>query len=119
MFLQGSPHRFGKMKKQKLFTPRKPNSGHRQMLRIYIRKLDRQVWISVPGFRLVKPKLNLNVLFCGGRAKDIPGSRFEIVRHGRKGEVEGDVRHHRRPSIYGVQLKFRQLYSRIFKLFYI
>lgn len=77
------------------------------MLKIYIKLTGKLVWVSVPGFRLTKPKLNLNVLFSGGRAKDIPGSRFEIIRHGRKGEVDGDIRHKCRPSIYGVQKKFR------------
>ncbi len=78
------------------------------MLRVIIKLTGKAVRISVPGYRLVKPKLNLNVLLSGGRAKDIPGSRFEVVRHARHAEVPGDVRHRRRPSIYGVELKLRK-----------
>jgi ribosomal protein S12 len=95
------------MKKQRLITPRKPNSGTRQMFRVYSRKIQKLVWVSLPGFRILKPKLNLNILYSGGRTKDIPGSRYMVVRSAKQGEVEGDFRHHRRPSIYGIKQKFR------------
>ena len=76
--LSKCPHRKGIVRKLRIDSPRKPNSAKRCVAKV---ELTNNRWVLA---RVKGSGHNLqpysNVLISGGRANDVPGVRYTIVR---------------------------------------
>ena len=73
-----APHKKGSILKCRIMTPKKPNSAKRKVARV---KLSNGFKVTAKlkgrGPFLLK---HASVLVCGGRANDLPGVRFNMVK---------------------------------------
>ena len=76
--LQKGPHKKGYVLKCRIMAPKKPNSAKRKVARI---KLSNRLTVTAK-IKGKGPFLNkfANVLVCGGRANDLPGVRYNMVK---------------------------------------
>jgi len=102
--LCGNPQRRGGVLVIRERTPRKPNSARRDTARVRVMRGGADLHIVsayIPGEGHTLSK-HANVLVRGGRAKDLPGVQYKLVR----GKFDlGEVRNRRSSrSKYGVKL---------------
>jgi small subunit ribosomal protein S12 len=84
-------------------NPKKPNSAIRKVVKISL--LDKKkgyVIASIPGIGHSLQK-NALVLFRGGRANDLPGVRYRLVRGKLDFTESEDIKRNNRRSFYGVK----------------
>ena len=77
--LQGCPQKSGVVLRIWVSKPRKPNSGHRKLARVRLSN-GVEVTAGIPGQGLGGVQEHSHVLVRGGRTKDVPGVKFQIVR---------------------------------------
>ena len=76
--LQGCPQKRGVCLSVKTTTPKKPNSALRKIARIRLtNQIEGTCYIPGEGHNLQEHSV---VLIRGGRVKDLPGTRYHIVR---------------------------------------
>ena len=76
--LKGSPQRRGVCTRVYTTTPKKPNSALRKVARVKLSNgIEVTAYIPGEGHNLQEHSM---VLVRGGRVKDLPGVRYEIVR---------------------------------------
>lgn len=76
--LQGCPQRRGVCTQVKTSTPKKPNSALRKIARVRLTNgIEVTSYIPGIGHNLQEHSI---VLIRGGRAKDLPGVRYRIIR---------------------------------------
>jgi small subunit ribosomal protein S12 len=95
--LGGCPQKRGVCLKVFKMSPRKPNSARRSVVKISLYN-KRRLIAFIPGMGHNLQKFN-DVLIRGGRAKDLPGIRYTLIRG--KLDLYGADRVHAR-SKYGV-----------------
>lgn len=91
-------------------SPRKPNSGKRKVAKISIGRYKYLI-ASIPGQGHFLQKF-ARVLIRGGRAKDIPGVKYKLI----KGKYDFDIREkfpeemkrYRKRSKYGVSKSYKK-----------
>lgn len=91
-------------------SPRKPNSGKRKVAKIIVKR-SKYIIASIPGQGHFLQKF-ARVLIRGGRAKDIPGVKYKLI----KGKYDFDVREKfpdnvkrsRKRSKYGVSKVYKK-----------
>jgi small subunit ribosomal protein S12 len=76
--LQGCPQRRGVCTQVKTSTPKKPNSALRKIARVRLTN-GAEVTSYIPGIGHNLQEHSI-VLIRGGRAKDLPGVRYRIIR---------------------------------------
>ena len=76
--LQGNPQLKGTCMKLRIMKPKKPNSAQRKIAKVRL-STKRQVLAYIPGQGHNLQEYS-SVLVCGGRAKDLPGVRFTLMR---------------------------------------
>jgi small subunit ribosomal protein S12 len=76
--LQGCPQRRGVCTQVKTSTPKKPNSALRKIARVRLTN-GVEVTSYIPGIGHNLQEHSI-VLIRGGRAKDLPGVRYRIIR---------------------------------------
>jgi len=76
--LQGCPQKKGTCVKIMLITPRKPNSAIRKVARVRL-STKKVVFAYIPGEGHNLQKYSI-VLIRGGRAQDVPGVYYKIIR---------------------------------------
>jgi small subunit ribosomal protein S12 len=76
--LGGCPQKRGVCLKVYKMTPRKPNSARRSVVKVRLYNKKRLI-AFIPGIGHNLQKYN-DVLFRGGRARDLPGIRYTIIR---------------------------------------
>lgn len=77
--LKGAPQKSGVVLRVWVVKPRKPNSGHRKMARVRLSN-GVEITAGIPGQGLGGVQEHARVLVRGGRTKDVPGVRYQIVR---------------------------------------
>jgi len=78
--LKGNPQRKGTCTKIFIMHPRKPNSANRKVARIKIGKTTRRLLTTyIPGIGHSLKEYS-TVLMRGGRAKDLPGVKYTLIR---------------------------------------
>ena len=77
--LQGAPQRRGVVLRIWVEKPRKPNSGHRKMARVRLSN-GVELTAGIPGQGMGAVQEHSVVLIRGGRTKDVPGVKYQIVR---------------------------------------
>lgn len=76
--LVGSPQKRGVCTRVYTTTPKKPNSALRKVARVKLSsKIEVTAYIGGEGHNLQEHSI---VLVRGGRAKDLPGVRYHIIR---------------------------------------
>ena len=76
--LQGCPQKKGIVVKLRIMTPKKPNSAKRKIARIRLSN-GKMVTTKIKGQgHPLQPYSH--VLVCGGRANDLPGVRYNMIR---------------------------------------
>ena len=76
--LQGSPQRRGVCIRVFISTPKKPNSALRKVARVRLTNgIEVTTYIPGVGHNLQEHSI---VLIRGGRVKDLPGVRYDVVR---------------------------------------
>ena len=76
--LQGCPQKRGVCLNVKTTTPKKPNSALRKIARIRLtNQIEGTCYIPGIGHNLQEHSV---VLIRGGRVKDLPGTRYHIIR---------------------------------------
>lgn len=60
-------------------SPKKPNSARRKVAKIKLLSTNKHVIASIPGQGHNLQKFSL-VLVRGGRAKDLPGVRYKVIK---------------------------------------
>ena len=76
--LQGNPQRRGVCVRVYTTTPKKPNSALRKVARVKLTNgLEVTCYIPGEGHNLQEHSV---VLIRGGRVKDLPGTRYHIIR---------------------------------------
>lgn len=77
-FKKGSPFKRGVCLQVKTMTPKKPNSALRKVARVRLTNgMEVTAFIPGEGHNLQEHSL---VLIRGGRRKDLPGIRYQVVR---------------------------------------
>lgn len=107
--LQGNPQKRGVVLQARVIKPKKPNSAHRKVARIRLTNgAEVTAYIPGEGHNIQEHSV---VLIRGGRAKDLPGVKYHVIRgvldvHGAIGPKErieaGQGRNQMR-SKYGVK----------------
>jgi len=100
--LLGCPQRKGTCTRVFIIKPKKPNSAQRKLAKVKLNK-NRYVLAAIPGQQHNLQEFS-SVLVRGGRARDLPGVRYKLIR----GVCDLDtneriLRQHKR-SKYGIQL---------------
>ncbi len=77
-FKKGSPFKRGVCLQVKTMTPKKPNSALRKVARVRLSNgMEVTAFIPGEGHNLQEHSI---VLIRGGRRKDLPGVRYQVVR---------------------------------------
>lgn len=101
--LMGSPQKRGRCIRVYTMKPKKPNSAIRKVVKLaLIDNKDIFVTASVPGIGHSLQK-NSVVLFRGGRANDLPGVRYRLVRGKLDFNDLESIQRGKRRSFYGVK----------------
>lgn len=95
--LGGAPQRSGVVLRIFVINPKKPNSANRHCARIRL-STGKEVTCYIPGMD-VKFGEHSRVLVQGGKAKDLPGVRYTVVRGTRDAAGDPTKRKHR--SLFG------------------
>ena len=103
--LAGCPQKRGRCVRVYTMKPKKPNSAIRKVVKLaVIDQKDVYVTASVPGIGHSLQK-NSVVLFRGGRANDLPGVRYRLLR-GKLDFTEAEsIARGKRRSFYGAKKK--------------
>lgn len=76
--LRGNPQLKGTCVKLRIVKPKKPNSAQRKIAKVRL-STKRQVLAYIPGQGHNLQEYS-SVMVCGGRANDLPGVRFSLMR---------------------------------------
>lgn len=76
--LGGNPQLRGTCVKLRVVKPKKPNSAQRKIAKVRL-STRRQILAYIPGQGHNLQEYS-SVLVCGGRANDLPGVRFSLMR---------------------------------------
>jgi len=101
--LKGAPFRKGVCLKVFTTKPKKPNSAIRKVARVKL-STGRKITAAIPGIGH-KLQEHAVVLVRGGRANDLPGVRYKLVRGLYDFNMLEDVRRTHKRSKYGVKSK--------------
>lgn len=77
--LNGCPQKKGICEKVGTISTRKPNSALRKVAKVWLPSNKLTTYAFIPGIGHKLQKFS-NVLIRGGRVKDIPGMRYQIIR---------------------------------------
>ncbi len=77
--ISGFPQRKGIVSRVFIFAPKKPNSARRRVVRVRLIKTGRYLTSHIPGEGHNLQEHSL-VLIHGGRAKDLPGVKYRVIR---------------------------------------
>ena len=101
--LEGCPQKKGVVSKVRVVNPKKPNSARRKVARI---RLSNNFFVTA---RIRGQGHNLQsystVLVCGGRANDLPGVRYSIIKGVLDFNWKEDYRRSKSRSKYGISLE--------------
>lgn len=101
--LMGSPQKRGRCIRVYTMKPKKPNSAIRKVVKLaLINQKDVYVTASIPGTGHSLQK-NSVVLFRGGRANDLPGVRYRLIRGKLDFNDLETIQRTQRRSFYGVK----------------
>lgn len=111
-FLQGKPQRRGTCIKYFTLKPKKPNSALRKVARIRFRKRYKDsnkiqttdIIARIPGIGHSLQE-HAAVLIRGGRVRDLPGVRYQIIRGAK--DVKGVAGRKTSRSKYGTKIKIK------------
>lgn len=107
--LQGCPQKHGVIVKLRIVSPKKPNSARRKVARV---RLSNKLMITA---RLIGQGHNLqaysHVLIRGGRANDLPGVRYTMMRGNLDFSWEENFRRAKSRSKYGISLEHLRIAS--------
>lgn len=95
--LQGNPQKLGVVLRVYVINPKKPNSASRHVVRVRLTN-GIEVTAYFPGMKMNVAEHSV-VLIQGGKAKDLPGVRYTVVR-GTEG-ASGDPTKRQHRSLYG------------------
>jgi len=76
--LEGAPQKRGVCLQVKTMTPKKPNSALRKITRVRLSN-GKEVTVYIPGEGHSLQEHSI-VLVRGGRVRDLPGVRYQVVR---------------------------------------
>ena len=79
--LQGAPQKRGVCTRVSTMTPKKPNSALRKITRVRLSN-GKEVTVYIPGEGHSLQEHSI-VLVRGGRIRDLPGVRYQVVRGAR------------------------------------
>jgi small subunit ribosomal protein S12 len=77
--LSGAPHKKGICTKLVLRTPKKPNSALRKLAKLKLTN-QKRIYAYIPGEAEHSLQEYSNVIIRGGRVKDLPGIKYQLVR---------------------------------------
>lgn len=77
--LEGAPQKKGICTKLVLRTPRKPNSALRKLAKLRLTNKKR-IYAYIPGEGSHNLQEYSNVIIRGGRVKDLPGIKYQLIR---------------------------------------
>jgi len=101
--LQTCPQKHGVVSKIRIVTPKKPNSARRKVARV---KLSNRLFVSA---KIIGQGHNLqsysHVLVRGGRANDLPGVRYTMIKGVLDFSWEEDSPRSKTRSKYGIALE--------------
>src|ERR1700733_11830473 len=100
--LQGHPFKQGIVSVVYVGSPKKPNSGKRKLAKVVLSTRKKAI-VTIPDGGHSLQKYN-RVLIRGGRARDVPGSHYKILRstRGRMGDTMlGSLRRKQKRSKFG------------------
>uniref|UniRef100_UPI00300245C8 ribosomal protein S12 n=1 Tax=Prototheca cerasi TaxID=2509258 RepID=UPI00300245C8 len=111
-FLQGKPQRRGTCIRYFTLKPKKPNSALRKVARIRFRKRYKDsniiqatdIIARIPGIGHSLQE-HATVLIRGGRVRDLPGVRYQIIRGAK--DVKGVTERKTSRSKYGTKIKIK------------
>lgn len=101
--LNGCPQKRGVVKKVAIYSPRKPNSAKRRIAKVRLSN-NRNILAKVMGQGHNLQNFS-NVLVCGGRANDVPGVRYLLMKGRLDFAWKEEFRRVRRRSKYGIPVK--------------
>jgi len=105
--LQHCPQKKGVVSKIRVVTPKKPNSARRKVARV---RLSNKFMITA---RIIGQGHNLqsysHVLVRGGRANDLPGVRYTLIKGVLDFNWEETIRRTKSRSKYGISLEHLRL----------
>jgi len=97
--LRGNPQLKGVVRRVVIMTPKKPNSALRHVAKVLFYKNNLRVTCRIIGKGFLPSKYN-RALVKGGRANDLPGVRYTLIRGAF--DIAPLYGKYKRRSIYGV-----------------
>lgn len=85
-------------------SPKKPNSAKRKVAKVKILSTGKSLLAVIPGQGHKLQKFS-EVLVRGGRARDIPGVRYKLIKGKYDFSKDEDIIRFRRRSKYGLSTK--------------
>jgi small subunit ribosomal protein S12 len=105
--LKSNPQKKGVCIKPRIAKPKKPNSAQRKIVKVRL-SVKRNILAYIPG-QGHNLKSYFSVLIQGGRANDLPGVRFSLMRGKYDfSSKENFIRLYKR-SKYGLQRRFKEV----------
>lgn len=77
--LQACPQKKAVCLKARIMKPKKPNSAQRKVARVRLLNWKKALTVAIPGHGHNVQQYSV-VLLRGGRARDLPGVRYKIIR---------------------------------------
>ncbi len=112
--LQNCPQKKGVVSKLRIVTPKKPNSARRKVARV---KLSTKYTVSA---KIIGQGHNLqsysHVLVRGGRANDLPGVRYTLIKGVLDFSWEENSRRAKSRSKYGISLEHLRISDNKFSI---
>lgn len=101
--LKGEPFKRGTCVRVFIVKPKKPNSANRKVARVRL-STGRIVTVAIPGIGHGLQE-HSSVLVRGGRANDLPGVRYKLVRGKLDFQQKERMKRTKRRSKFGVKIK--------------
>ena len=113
--LFGAPKKRGLVEVCRIMTPRKPNSAKRKICRVNIRKTvnKRRPYSVLAKLRGIMGfvQKHIQVLVSGGRANDLPGVRYMMIRNKLSFTHKENIRRKKKLSKYGIKNEMFRYYQ--------
>lgn len=109
--LCGNPQKKGICIKVRVVKPKKPNSAQRKIVRVKLIK-SRNILAYIPGQGHTL-KSYFSVLVQGGRANDLPGVRFTLLRGKYDFNFKESFNRMHKRSKYGISKSYADMFSTV------
>jgi small subunit ribosomal protein S12 len=104
VLLNNGPQKRGIVTKLRIMSPKKPNSAKRRVVKLRVPSMRRNLVAKLKGQGSNLQSYS-KVLVCGGRANDLPGVRYNMVKGAYDSGWQENIIRKKGRSKYGMRLE--------------